>query len=87
MRSPEPILIKAGSKRVMLGGLSPKVDCRVLAEEEYQRFINLEKENARLREFITGIAKHDFTLSDMCPHKVHEAAREILGWPIKEEDE
>lgn len=47
----------------------------------------LEKRVKELEEFIKGIAKHDFGLSDMCPHKVHEAARNILGWPIEEEEE
>lgn len=32
--TPEPI--KAGDRRVLLNGRPPRVDCRVIAEEEYQ---------------------------------------------------
>ena len=41
--STKPELIKAGDKRVKLGFLEqpPKVDCRVISEEEYQKMINL----------------------------------------------
>ena len=45
---------------------------------------NLEKENERLREFAKKVASHDFELSEMCSTKVNEAARKLLGWPIKE---
>lgn len=31
-----PILIKKGDSRVLLNGVAPKVDCRVVAEEYYQ---------------------------------------------------
>lgn len=33
----KPKLIKAGDERVFLNGEPPKVDCRVVAEELYQR--------------------------------------------------
>ena len=41
--STKPVLIKAGDTRVKLGicNQPPKVDCRVVAEDEYQRMINL----------------------------------------------
>ena len=41
--STKPELIKAGDTRVKLGFLEqpPKVDCRVIAEDEYQRMIKL----------------------------------------------
>lgn len=42
--------------------------------------------NKVLEDFIKGIARHDLSLSDMCPHKVYLAAREILGWPIEEDE-
>ncbi len=32
-----PILVKAGDERVLLNGVAPKVDVRVVAEELYQR--------------------------------------------------
>ena len=42
-KSRKPVLIKAGDTRVKLGVFSepPKVDIRVVAEEEYQRMIKL----------------------------------------------
>jgi len=41
----KPILIKAGDSRVRLGfpGTPPKVDCRVVAEDEYQEMLYLLK--------------------------------------------
>ena len=41
--STKPELIKAGDNRLKLGYLEepPKVDCRVVSEEEYQKMINL----------------------------------------------
>ena len=32
----EPILIKAGDDRLLINGKSPKADCRVISEENYQ---------------------------------------------------
>ncbi len=49
--SDKPILIKAGSWKVMLNGHPPKVDCRVVAEDYYQK---LEKENAELKRLVKG---------------------------------
>tara|TARA_R110002020_G_scaffold407668_4_gene617634 strand:+ start:855 stop:1106 length:252 start_codon:yes stop_codon:yes gene_type:complete len=46
--------------------------------------LRLENENERLREFVKKVASHDFELSGMCSTKVNEAARKLLGWPIKE---
>jgi len=39
----KPILIKAGDNRIKLGldGTPPLVDCRVVAEDEYQEMIYL----------------------------------------------
>lgn len=41
-----PELIKAGDKRVLLGILSspPKVDCRVISEDNFQEIANILKE-------------------------------------------
>ena len=37
----EPILIKAGDDRVLLGQFKqpPKVDCRVISEDQYQKLV------------------------------------------------
>ena len=35
----EPILIKAGDTRVLLNGHPPKVDCRVVSEENYKQLL------------------------------------------------
>lgn len=35
----EPVLILAGDSRVLLNGVPPKCDCRVVAEERYQEMI------------------------------------------------
>ena len=41
----EPILIKAGSQRVLLNNRPPLVDCRVVAEDYYQQ---LKAKNAEI---------------------------------------
>lgn len=48
--STKPKLIKAGDARVKLGFFNkpPKVDIRVVAEDEYQRMINLLERAATL---------------------------------------
>ena len=45
--SEKPILVKAGDTRVLLNGVSPKVDCRVLSEDYYQ---SLERQLKEARE-------------------------------------
>jgi hypothetical protein len=41
----EPILIKAGDKRILINGFPPQVDCRVLAEEFYKQLLINNKIN------------------------------------------
>jgi hypothetical protein len=43
----EPILIKAGDTKVLLGHFKvpPKVDCRVISEELYQRLKSAYEQN------------------------------------------
>lgn len=36
----EPIALKAGDKRIKINGEPPKADCRIIAEENYQKFIS-----------------------------------------------
>lgn len=45
----KPKLIKAGDERVLLNGEPPKVDCRVVAEELYQRMESGQHETLVLR--------------------------------------
>lgn len=49
-----PILIKAGDKRVLLRGVPPKADCRVVVEEKWQEIV---KETLELREFKERVNK------------------------------
>jgi len=51
--SEKPILVKAGDTRVLLNGVSPKVDCRVLSEDYYQ---SLERQLEEARELIKAVA-------------------------------
>ena len=37
-------LIKAGDKRLLINGVPPKVDCRVVAEDNYQEILETLKE-------------------------------------------
>jgi hypothetical protein len=45
----EPIPIKAGSKKVLLNGCPPKVDCRVISEENYAELMRAYHDMKDLR--------------------------------------
>lgn len=64
MKGLEPVLLKAGDRRLGLGyALSPpKVDCRVLAEETYQEML---KEIAHLKERHQEVCRHKINLRKM----------------------
>jgi hypothetical protein len=40
----EPILLKAGDERLNINGQPPKVDCRVIAEDQYQKLLNPKRD-------------------------------------------
>ena len=47
----EPMLIKAGSDKIMLGAMNPQypaVDCRVIWEDNYQYLMGIREEHTRL---------------------------------------
>ncbi len=62
----EPLLIKAGDKRVLLGALKqpPKLDCRVICEEDYKKLKASEAECKRLEELIDDISGYTDFHSD-----------------------
>lgn len=67
----EPILIKAGDERVLLGGRPLFVDTRIVAEDRYQTLLRLLSE---AREHLvkgssavdahSWIGEHDFVMSN-----------------------
>ena len=50
----EPIVIKAGDPRVLLGGTAPNVDCRVVADQKYRA---MKEENERLKSIVRAVAE------------------------------
>ncbi len=61
-KAPEPLPIKAGDRRVLLGIFArpPKVDCRVVAEELYQEMKNALKKSGDYDKIIEA---HKFSKS------------------------
>jgi len=57
----EPILLKAGDARLKINGQPPLVDCRVIAEENYQDLI----EKANRLEAVVSQKNADFTASEL----------------------
>ena len=43
----DPILLKTGDRRVLINREPPKVDCRIVAEDYYQK---MQSENERIKE-------------------------------------
>lgn len=69
-KAPEPELIKAGSSRLGLGITlqPPKVDCRVVSEDRYQKLIKAEEQlQEKLQSIIQKIEEFDFIeVRDKC---------------------
>jgi len=52
----EPMPIKAGDKRLLLNGKRPLVDCRVIAEQNYQDLVDIKQQ---IVELINEQIKHE----------------------------
>ena len=61
-RESKPLLIKAGDKKVLLNGTAPLVDCRVVAEENYQKLIAKSQMNEQVKQLIEKYEERKYSL-------------------------
>jgi hypothetical protein len=60
----EPNFIKAGDTRLLINGNPPLVDCRVIAESNYQRLIHASQQNEALQAEIEKLRRFNLNQDD-----------------------
>lgn len=74
-----PILIKAGDDRVKINGQPPLVDCRILAEQNYQAMMSIFKDLLRCSSFYPSAIELDcYECRDIDGEQIEKRIKEIV---------